>query len=109
MSEAVEPAAEPTAPEPKYEPAEDFKAKVIAVLTELGIGKSEPEPAPSKPVKPRSLRQEETDMEAAVVKVLDKMKSSEPPAPPAAAEPVTEEAPGPPPKKRRMQHAIWGD
>ena len=100
-----------TPPEPVHDSGEDFKAKVRAVLEEIlpEFLTKEPEPEPTTSSKPRSLRQEESDMEHLVEKVLGKLKSAEPPAPPAKPEPVVEVPPGPPPRKRRVQTLMWGD
>ena len=111
MSEQGDPAGTPEpAAQPTYDPGPDFKEKVKAVLDELGLlgGAPEPEPAAAPRAKRRTLREEEFDMEGAVEKVLAKMSTKEPAkAPEPAVEP--EAAPGPPPKKRRLQTAIWGD
>ena len=113
MSEQGDPVGnpEPPRPEPQYDPGPDFKEKVkaavVEVLEDLGIGGSGAEPEP-KAQKRKTLREEEFDMEGAVEKVLAKMAAKEPAkTPEPAAEP--EAAPGPPPKKKRLQHAIWGD
>ena len=110
MPEQVEP-SEPVA-KPEYDPGPDFKEKVKEVLDELGLlgGNKPAEESASEPPrsKVRSLRQEEADSEFLVNKVLDKLKAAEPPAPPKAEKVEPEESPGPPPKKRRVQSAIWG-
>jgi hypothetical protein len=103
QGELGEPAAE-TLPAP---PGPSIKQAVIEVLEELGIT-GQPAPEPAATTKPRSLRQEEADMENLVTKVLDKLEARQPPEPktPQVAEP--EVAPGPPPRKRRIQSAMWG-
>ena len=102
----------PATPPPAYDPGPDFVEKVTAVvkevLGELGLTGGAPEPEPAKQAKPRSLRQEEADSEALVNKVLDKLKASEPPAPKPPEHSEPEVSPGPPPKKRRVQTAMWG-
>jgi hypothetical protein len=92
---------------PPIEP--DFKAKVREVLEEILPEFLTKEPEPAAPAKPRSLRQEESDMEHLVEKVLGKLKSAEPPAPTPPPQPVVETPPGPPPRKRRVQTLMWGD
>ena len=95
---------------PPIEP--DLKQKVREVLEEIlpEFLTKEPEPdVPRETSKPRSLRQEESDMEHLVEKVLGKLKAAEPPAPPVKPEPVVETPPGPPPRKRRVQTLMWGD
>ena len=75
----------------------------------LGGNKAEPEaPSEAPKSKVRSLRQEEADSEFLVNKVLDKLKSAEPPAKKEAEKPEPEVSPGPPPKKRKIQSAMWG-
>jgi len=104
----------PPEPKPEYDPGPEFKEKVTTVvkevlddmgLTNVSRETSEPE---KKTSKPRSLRQEEADSEALVNKVLDKLKASEPPAPKEPEHKEPEQPPGPPPKKRRVQTALWG-
>jgi hypothetical protein len=105
QAEEVEPA------ESKYDPGPDFKAKVKEVLEELGLlgGNKEPEaPASESKSKVRTLRQEEADSEFLVNKVLDKLKSAEPPVKKEPEKPEPEVSPGPPPKKRKIQSAMWG-
>jgi hypothetical protein len=96
---------------PPVEP--DFKQKVREVLEEIlpdFLTKTQSEPdVPHETSKPRSLRQEESDMEHLVEKVLGKLKSAEPPAPTPPPQPVVETPPGPPPRKRRVQTLMWGD
>jgi hypothetical protein len=110
MSDTTTTDSEPQT-EPVHDPGPDFKAKVREVLEEIlpDFLTKEPEPEPTTPSKPRSLRQEESDMEHLVEKVLGKLKSAEPPAPPVKPEPVVEVPPGPPPRKRRVQTLMWGD
>ena len=110
MSDTTTTDSEPQT-EPQHDPGPDFKAKVREVLEEIlpDFLTKEPEPEPTTPSKPRSLRQEELDMEHLVEKMLGKLKSAEPLAPPVKPEPVVEVPPGPPPRKRRVQTLIWGD
>jgi hypothetical protein len=110
MSDTTTTDSEPQT-EPQHDPGPDFKAKVREVLEEIlpDFLTKEPEPEPTIPSKPRSLRQEESDMEHLVEKVLGKLKASEPPAPTVKPEPVVEVPPGPPPRKRRVQTLMWGD
>ena len=111
MSDTTTTDSEPQT-EPVHDPGPDFKAKVREVLEEIlpDFLTKEPEPDVSRETsKPRSLRQEESDMEHLVEKVLGKLKASEPPAPPVKPEPVVETPPGPPPRKRRVQTLMWGD
>ena len=100
----------PPEPKPEYDPGPEFKEKVKEVLDELGLlgDKTPPAEPEKKTSKPRSLRQEEADSEALVNKVLDKLKASEPPAPKEPEHKEPEVSPGPPPKKRRVQTALWG-
>ena len=103
----------PEAQPPSGQPSEDLKQKVHEVLEEIlpeFLTKAQPEPDVSRETsKPRSLRQEESDMEHLVEKVLGKLKASEPPAPAVKPQPVVETPPGPPPRKRRVQTLMWGD
>lgn len=107
-----EEASEPVATSPEYDPGPDFKEKVKAVLDELGLlgagPNKEPEATEPPKSKVRTLRQEEADSEFLVNKVLDKLKAAEPPVKKEAEKPEPETSPGPPPKKRRVQSAIWG-
>ena len=83
MSDTTTTDSEPQT-EPVHDPGPDFKAKVREVLEEIlpDFLTKEPEPDVSRePSKPRSLRQEESDMEHLVEKVLGKLKSAEPPRP----------------------------
>jgi len=101
----------PASPPP---PSEDFLEKVKTALREVlpEFLDKEPPPPPEETQTPakrvRSLRQEESDMEHLVTTVVEKLKAKEPPAPPAPSEPVVETPPGPPPRKARLQKAMWG-
>ena len=113
MSEQAE-EVEETKPEPKYDPGPEFKEKVKEVLDELGLlsANRTDESANRTDERPKSktrtLREEEADSEFLVSKVLDKMKKDAPPAPAKAEKVEVEEPPGPPPKKRKIQSAMWG-
>ena len=102
----------PASPPP---PSEDFIEKVKTALREVlpEFLDKEPPPPPEETQTPakrvRSLRQEESDMEHLVEKVLGKLKAAEPPPPAAKAEPVAETPPGPPPRKKRISAAMWGE
>jgi len=109
MPEPVEDVSEE--PEKSVEPSPDFEEKVEAVLRKVlpeFLHKEEPAVAePSAPkAQRRTLREEESEMEALVTKVVGKLKDTEPP-PVAKAEP--EEPPGPPPRKKRISVALWGE
>jgi hypothetical protein len=95
------------------QPSEDFVEKVKVALREVlpeFLHDAEPEPEPEPPKAKakgrKTLREEEDDFESLVTKVVDKVMTHEPPAPAPKAEPET--PPGPPPKRRRVQSAIWG-
>ena len=77
MSDTTTTDSEPQT-EPVHDPGPDFKAKVREVLEEIlpDFLTKEPEPEPTTSSKPRSLRQEESDMEHLVEKVLGKLGES---------------------------------
>ena len=112
MSEQTMPDETPAETSP-VEP--NFKERVVEVIREVlpeFLKEASPGTSPDAPretSRPRSLRQEESDFERAVEKVLGKLKASEPPAPAVKPEPVVETPPGPPPRKKRISTAIWGD
>ena len=96
----------PAVTEPQLE--EKIEAVLRKVLPEF-LNDRSAEPEPAAPAKPRSLRQEESDMEALVHKALAKLKADEPPAPVEPAVPVVETPPGPPPRKKRISTLLWGE
>ena len=100
---------EPEIVDEPAQPSQDFEEKVEAVLRKVlpeFLHSEEPAEPPAPKAQRRTLREEESDMEALVTKVVSKLKDTEPPAPPKVE---VEEPPGPPPRKKRISVALWGE
>jgi|GEM_PF-4249249 hypothetical protein len=110
QEEPSEPVATTEAEQPKYDPGPEFKEKVKEVLEELGVIGGNVSRETSEPAKPkrRTLRDEEIDSETLVNKVLDKLEKMSPPEKPKPEKVEPETPPGPEPKKRKVQSALWG-